>query len=116
MEVILESSSPVTAVFAGYDDIVYGAWDALHKRGLTVPDDVSLVGFHDEDQAQFKVPPLTTIHVDKFGLGRQLARMAIDKLKVPGKRLPEVIVPTSLVKRGTTRPLARDSAAAETVK
>jgi len=113
MELILQSASPVTAVFAGYDDIVYGAWDALQKHGLTVPGDVSLVGFHDEDQAQFKVPPLTTVRVDKFALGRQLARMAIDKLKIPGKRLPEIIIPTSLVKRGTTRPLSRDSSTVE---
>jgi LacI family transcriptional regulator len=113
MEVILQNGNPVTAVFAGYDDIVYGAWDALQKRGLTVPGDVSLVGFHDEDQAPFKVPPLTTVRVDKFAVGRQLARMAIDKLKF-GKRLPEIMIPTSLVKRGTTRPLSVESSIKET--
>jgi LacI family transcriptional regulator, galactose operon repressor len=114
MEVLLESGDPVTAVFAGYDDIAYGAWDALQKRGLTVPGDVSLVGFHDEDQAQFKVPALTTVRVDKFALGRQLAKMAIDKLKFSGKRLPEITLPTTLIKRGTTRPLPRDSSITET--
>lgn len=109
MEMILDRHNPVTAVFAGYDDIAYGAWDALHKRGLSVPKDVSIVGFHDEDQAQFKVPPLTTVRVDKFAVGRQLARMAIEKLKSPGKHLPEITIPVSLMKRGTTRPLFQES-------
>ncbi len=113
MEMILDRHHPVTAVFAGYDDIAYGAWDALHKRGLSVPKDVSLVGFHDEDQAQFKVPPLTTVRVDKFTVGRQLARMAIEKLKSPGKRLPEITIPVSLMKRGTTRPLFQESTSRE---
>ncbi len=104
-ELILDSRSPVSAVLAGYDDIAYGAWDALAKHGLSVPRDVSIVGYHDEDQAQFMVPPLTTERVDKFAVGKQLARMAIEKLRSPGKRLPEVILPMTLMKRGTTRPL-----------
>ena len=111
MEMILEHGYPVTAILAGYDDIAYGAWDALLKRGLSVPRDVSIVGYHDEDQAQFKVPPLTTERVDKVGVGRQLARMAIDKLRFPGKRVPEVVLPMTLMKRGTTRMLVREAAA-----
>lgn len=109
MEMILDNGYPVTAVFTGYDDIAYGAWDALVKRGLDVPRDVSVVGYHDEDQAQFKVPALTTARVDKVAVGRQLARMAIEKLRSPGKRFPEVILPMTLMKRGTTRLLMREA-------
>lgn len=113
MEMILDRGHPVTAVFAGYDDIAYGAWDALMKHGLQVPRDVSLVGYHDEDQAQFKVPALTTVRVDKFAVGRQLARMAIEKLRSPAKRLPEVTVPVTLMRRGTTRPLSPEPRASK---
>ena len=113
MEMILDQGQPLTAVFAGYDDIAHGAWDALARRGLQVPRDVSLIGYHDEDQAQFKVPPLTTVRVDKFAIGRQLARMAVEKLRSPGKRLPEVILPVTLMRRGTTRPLLQEARASE---
>jgi len=109
MEMILDLGYLVTAVFTGYDDIAYGAWDALQKHGLNVPHDVSLVGFHDEDQAQFKIPPLTTERVDKVAVGRQLARMAIEKLRFPGRRFPEVILPMALMKRGTTRLVVREA-------
>jgi DNA-binding LacI/PurR family transcriptional regulator len=67
-----------------------------------------VVGYHDEDQAQFKVPGLTTERVDKFSVGRQLARMAIEKLRSPGKRFPEGVLPMTLVRRGTTRMLVRE--------
>ena len=104
-EVILEKRLPVTAIFAAYDEIAFGAWDALRKHGLEVPRDVSLIGYGDNDESQHKAPPLTTVRVDKALVGRQLARMAIEKLQQPGKRIPEVIIPVTLVKRGTTRPL-----------
>jgi DNA-binding LacI/PurR family transcriptional regulator len=108
-EVILEKKLPVTAIFAAYDEIAFGAWDALRKHGLEVPRDVSLIGYGDNDEAQFKAPPLTTVRVDKAQVGRQLARMAIEKLQEPGKRIPEVVIPVTLVKRGTTRPLLPSS-------
>ena len=111
MEMILGHGDPVSAVFAGYDDIAYGAWDACANHGLQVPGDVSVVGYHDEDQAQFKVPPLTTGRVDKIAVGRHLARMAMEKLRVPSRCLPEVILPVPLVRRGTTRPILGDTAA-----
>lgn len=109
MEMILDRGYPVTAIYAGYDDIAYGAWDALVKHGLSVPRNVSIVGTHDEDQAQFKVPPLTTERVDKAAVGRNLARLAIEKLRTPGRRLPEVILPMTLMKRGTTHLVLRET-------
>lgn len=103
-EVILEKRYPVTAIFAAYDEIAFGAWDALRKHGLEVPRDISLIGYGDNEEAVFRVPPLTTVRVDKNEVGRQLARIAIEKLKRPGERIPEAVVPVTLVKRGTTRP------------
>ncbi len=104
-DVILTNKRPVTAIFAAYDEMAFGAWDALRKHGLEVPRDVSLVGYGDNDEAQFKTPPLTTVRVDRSRVGEELARMAIEKLKFPGKRMTEITVPVSLLKRGTTRPL-----------
>jgi len=110
-EVLLEKGYPVTAIFAAYDEIAFGAWDALRKHGLEVPRDVSLIGYGDNDEAQFKVPPLTTVRIDREQIGRHLAGMAIDKLKDPGIRVPEVTVPVALIKRGTTRPVFSKSPA-----
>ena len=110
-EVILDRRLPVTAIFAAYDEIAFGVWDALRKHGLEVPQDISLVGYGDNEESQFKAPPLTTVRVDKAQVGRQLARMAIEKLQQPGTRIPEVVVPVTFVKRATTRPLLAVAAA-----
>jgi LacI family transcriptional regulator len=101
---ILDQKVPITAIFAGTDDVAFGAWEALRRRGLEVPRDVSLIGF-DDQQPQLVFPALTTVRVDTGEVGRQLAKMAIARLKTNGRPVPEVIVPTKLMKRETCRSL-----------
>lgn len=103
-ETILRRNVPVTAIFAAGDDVAFGAWEQLRKAGLRVPDDVSLVGFGDLPDANLMIPPLTTVRQPCIEIGRQLARMAIEKAKHPNLRLPETIVQTELILRGTTWP------------
>jgi len=99
-----EQSSEITAVFAGYDDCAMGALKALNDRGLSVPRDVSLIGFDDEDYAAFTVPPLTTVRIDVENIGRELISMLYKKLKDPSVTLPVVRAGTILMKRGTCWP------------
>lgn len=106
-EAILRRGVPVTAIFAGGDDVAVGVWEQLRLSGLRVPDDVSLVGFCDLPDARSTVPALTTVRVPYLEVGRQLARMAIEKANAPGVPLPETVIPTELVLRGTTWPSAR---------
>lgn len=105
-ELMFDKKLSITAVFCGGDEVALGVWDFLAKKGLQVPSDVSLIGFNDDENAQFKVPPMTTVRVEKEEVGRQLAKMAISRLKSPGKCIPEVVLPTTLLKRGTVRPPA----------
>lgn len=102
-EMIVRQGRPVSALFSS-DEVVLGAWDFLARAGLQVPRDVSLVGFDDIAAARARIPPLTTVRNDNAEIGRQLARMAIEKIKCLGKRLPEVVIPTKLIKRGTCQP------------
>lgn len=109
---ILEQKAPVTAILAGADDVAYGAWEALRLQGLEVPRDVSLVGF-DDQHAQARVPALTSVRVEAAEVGRQLAKMAITKIRLKGQRSPEVALPTKLIKRETCRALLIDLKARE---
>ena len=107
VKLIRERKRPLTAILSN-DDGALGAWDALSEAGLQVPGDVSLIGFGDNEYVQVKVPPLTTVRIDRLEIGRQLANMAVSKIKDPAKQWPEVVVPTTLIRRGTTRPLLPD--------
>jgi DNA-binding LacI/PurR family transcriptional regulator len=108
-QAILEQRTPVSAMFCGTDQVAYGAWEALRSRGLEVPRDMSLIGF-DDQREEFRIPSLTSVRVDTIEVGRQLAKMAIAKIRTKGKRHPEIIVPTTLVIRETCRPPLRQLA------
>jgi LacI family transcriptional regulator len=103
-EAILRRKIPVTAIFATADDVAYGVVEQLRHSSLRVPGDVSVIGFGDLPEAHLKVPPLTTVRIPVLHMGRQLARMAIEKAKSPRVALPETVVQTELILRGTTWP------------
>ena len=104
IQMILEQDRRVTAVLAGNDDIAHGAWEGLLKAGRDVPHDVSLIGF-DDQHGMGRLQSLTSVRVEATEIGRQLAKMAIAKIKSKGQRVAEVLLPTTLIKRETCRPL-----------
>ena len=100
----LEQKHRITAVLAGNDEIAHGVWEGLLKAGRDVPRDVSLIGF-DDQHGMGRLEALTSVRVEATEVGRQLAKMAIEKIKSKGVRVPEVTLATTLVKRETCKPL-----------
>ncbi|MFI1482178.1 LacI family DNA-binding transcriptional regulator [Streptomyces sp. NPDC020747] len=72
---LLDLPEPPTAVFACSDRMALGAYRALAERGLSVPDNVSVVGFDDLPEAHWASPPLTTVR-------QPLAEMAATALRL----------------------------------
>ena len=54
--------------------------NALHRLGMRVPDDISLVGFDNQADVHMFVPPLTTVNVSRRAMGRRAVEMLIDSL------------------------------------
>ncbi len=77
---LVQSGQPLTASFAANDQMAFGAALGLRRRGLRVPDDVSLVGFDDLPTAQYASPPLSTIHQPSHELGRIAASCMLQLL------------------------------------
>ncbi|MCJ7451203.1 MAG: substrate-binding domain-containing protein, partial [Steroidobacteraceae bacterium] len=103
MNRLLDSGAKFTAVFAANDQTAYGAMLALHRRGLEVPQDVSIVGFDDLLMSSFTIPPLTTVHRSIKQIGGGAAEALIDLIE---GRKPVAKVPTAtLAIRESTRPL-----------
>ncbi len=91
-----------TAVFAANDQMALGAYRAIIEAGLRIPEDVSLVGFDDIDEAEMFAPPLTTVRQDWGLLGRQSLRVALEMER--GAPPEHVRLPTALVLRDSTAP------------
>lgn len=87
-----------TAIFAGGDMAALGAMRALANRGIGVPEQVSVVGFNDEELAQIAEPPLTTIRVPKEEIGACCVETLRKILSGGFPNEPEV-VPVQLVLR-----------------
>lgn len=102
---ILKEKHPLTAIFAGTDEIAYGCWEYLQQEAVSVPEQVSIIGF-DDQRGPYKGLGLTTVRVEAEMIGDRLAEMAINKVLNPGRQYSEVVVPTQLVKRGTCQPPA----------
>ncbi|MGC2768816.1 MAG: substrate-binding domain-containing protein, partial [Candidatus Acidiferrum sp.] len=112
VQMILEQHRRMTAVLAGNDEVADGVWERLQKAHMNVPHDVSLIGF-DDQHGMARLQSLTSVRVDAIEIGRQLAKMAVAKIKSKGRRLPEVLLSTNLVKRETCRPLLQVEAKTE---
>ncbi|MBT0721852.1 transcriptional regulator RbsR [Tatumella sp. TA1] len=76
MEALLALSPRPDAVFACNDAMAVGVYQALFRAGLTIPDDIAVIGYDDIALSEYLTPPLTTIHQPKDSLGL----MAIDLL------------------------------------
>lgn len=92
-----------TAVFAANDQMALGLLRAFHERGRAVPGDISVVGFDDIPDAEFFVPPLTTVHQDFAEVGRRCVQRALVQIREGRPSPPGTdLVPTSLVVRRST--------------
>lgn len=92
-----------TAILAMSDRLALGAFEAAKDVGLSVPEDLSVVGFDDVPEAARATPPLTTVHQPHVEKGYRAGRLLIAQLR---KEEPEEspILPTRLVIRGSTAP------------
>jgi LacI family transcriptional regulator len=96
---LLSQYPEITALFCYNDLIAMGAIEACKEMGRRVPDDCAIVGFDDIRFSPLVNPPITTVHVDKYEIGRQAAIRLLDMLKNPGAVYPPTIVDVELIIR-----------------
>lgn len=98
---LLDSQQAFTAVFAANDQTAIGARMVLHRRGIRVPDDISLVGFDDLPVSAYLTPPLTTVRQPLFEMGFYCGATL---LRMLGHATPELELPgLELIVRDTVR-------------
>ncbi len=104
----LLQNDPAQAYFCGDDVLSIGALSALRDSGLSVPDDVGIIGLNDMEMAGWENIDLTTIHQPIKQIINSSVELIVAMLEEPD-RYPEArIFPCDIVERGTLRPLAKD--------
>jgi LacI family transcriptional regulator len=99
---LLTKCPQVTAIFAYNDLLAVGAIQACERMGRHVPEDCAIVGFDDIQLASLVKPRLTTVHVDKYELGRQAVIRLIEMLNEPDTDFAPIHIDVELVVREST--------------
>ena len=104
MATLLDLPSPPTAVLCSNDLTAIGALRTLQRRGLCIPDDMSLVGFDDIHLCEFVHPPLTTVRMSQTEIAASAIRALLNRIEDPSSTQPPHTHPisTQLILRETT--------------
>lgn len=102
---LLDLSPRPTAIFASNDEMAAGVVYAARERGLSVPEDVSVIGFDDTPIAAHIWPPLTTVRWPIVSMARSAALKLVGDFGDPGTAARQpAMLPSMLVKRGSVAP------------
>jgi DNA-binding LacI/PurR family transcriptional regulator len=93
-----------TAVFASNDQMALGIIHAAHDLGLSVPDDLSVVGFDDIPEAKHFIPPLTTVRQDFAQLGLRAIDILLADIEHTAPPEPAAVEIPELIVRASTAP------------
>ena len=104
----LAGGRTATAVFAANDQMALGALRAFDEAGLRVPEDISVVGYDDQPEAAYFVPPLTTVNQGFKELGGRCMRMLLSEMasefNAGGSSAASVVNPVLVVRSSSARP------------
>jgi len=105
MQALLERTRDFTAVFCFNDIAAIGAIRALKDAGLSVPGDVSVVGFDDIMSAAYSTPSLTTVRQPLAEMGRRGAKVLLERIADSKKAFPaDIMMESELMIRESTGP------------
>jgi DNA-binding LacI/PurR family transcriptional regulator len=94
-----------TAVLAASDTLAVGAMAAARDMGLAIPQDVSIAGFDDIDIAAYCNPPLTTVRVPAYEIGRVAVKVILHMVRTGNLDAQQYCLDTSLIIRKSCRKL-----------
>jgi LacI family transcriptional regulator len=98
---LLDLARPPRAVFVANNLMTLGALQAIHERGMRIPEEMAVVGFDDMPWAISLRPPLTVVAQPIEEIGRVAAQLMLERLKDPGQMARQVVLSTQLIVRAS---------------
>jgi LacI family transcriptional regulator len=99
---LLKTHPEITAVVSVFDTAVAGIFSASRSLGLSIPDDISVVGLADEQGAELTSPSLTALLFPALSMGYDAANLMINRLERNTKTRKQILVSPKLVVRSST--------------
>lgn len=94
-----------TALFVANDSMAAGSYRAAYELGLSIPDDISIVGFNDIPTAKYMVPPLTTERLYMEFMGEYAVKLLEERIVFGREICVRVTIPTKLYVRDSVKNL-----------
>jgi LacI family transcriptional regulator len=101
-DLLLDHDPAPTAIFAQNDLMALGVMAVLKERELVCPTDISLIGYDDLSFTEFTSPPLTTVHLPGYQLGRMAAEIAVAMAEDPSHQVTDLTVTPRVTVRSST--------------
>lgn len=90
------------AIFCFNDELAFGVLHALHAEGVSVPDDIAVIGWDDLSDAQFSVPGLTSVSVDRHAVARAALDQLLPQIAGQDSSHDHVVIPHRIAIRAST--------------
>lgn len=102
MDTLLDGEKNFTGVFVASDNVAIGALSAIRNRNLSVPEDLSLIGFDDLPWSKFTTPPLTTIHLPAQQLAQNACFLLLEQIQDKNSIVKHLRLDFNLINRNST--------------
>lgn len=103
MKSLLALKDIPTAVFVSGDKMAIGAMEAIRDAGMSVPDDISIIGFDDIELASYVTPKLTTIRQNCEEMGKVAVDLLIEQIENKEKLKINKVIPVELIRRDSCK-------------
>lgn len=104
---LLQSKHIPTAIFAGNDSIAVGIYKAARELNITIPEQLSVVGFDDSQYAEILYPMLTTIHSPIKELGQRAIEIMVRSIKEKQIYKETLVFSTTFIERESTKAMKK---------
>jgi LacI family transcriptional regulator/LacI family repressor for deo operon, udp, cdd, tsx, nupC, and nupG len=101
-EELLDLPTPPDAIFTGNNLITLGALEVIHRRKLSIPDEIAIVGFDDMHWASSLNPPLTAVRQPAREIGKRAGELLIQRINEPERSSIQMMLNAELMKRSSS--------------
>lgn len=102
---LMEQTNPPTAIVTHDDLVAYEVISYLEDLNISVPADVSIIGFNNHTLSSHLKPPLSTVDISIFELGVEAANLVLEKIKDDKTAPRNIVVPATLIERESCQSL-----------